>query len=105
YGNDENGILIRSSSNNTIGGINSIDVNVISANGEAGIRIETNVNGETAHDNKVFGNIIGMAEDGVTEMGNTGAGIFVLTTDGDAGAINNTRIGATFGQDGGNLIS
>ena len=76
-----NGIGIEGgASENIIGGTGVGEGNVISANG-TGIEIF----GSSTSDNQVVGNLIGTAADGLTEMGNTMAGIYV-----HAGAQDNT---------------
>ena len=71
-GNDGDGLFV-SGANNTIGG-GSATANVISGNGQDGIRIE----GDSATDNQIAGNILGMSGDDTDELGNGGNGIAII---------------------------
>ena len=59
--------------NNTIGGVNPGEGNVISGNGRNGIRIR---DGDTMG-NVVLGNLIGVGPDGTTPLGNSVSGILI----------------------------
>ena len=88
------GIVIRDAQNNTIGGINGNQGNIISGNiNSPGIEIEG-----TAHGNLIQGNRIGTAKDGETPLGNAGDGILIW-----AGASHNTIGGMT--PNAANIIS
>jgi parallel beta-helix repeat protein len=67
-GNGGNGLLVSSSSNNTISD------NTISGNSLSGIRFVNSSN------NVVQGNIIGLSADGLTKIGNSSGGISLFTT-------------------------
>ncbi len=92
-GNVHDGIYVESAPNNTIGGTEASQANVISGNQLTGIRI----NGTSATGNQVEGNRIGTDQTGEKAVGNTYDGIFVN------GAPGNTIGGLTTGA--GNQIS
>jgi parallel beta-helix repeat protein len=79
------GIQISDSIDNSIGGTNASQRNIISANGLAGIVIT----GLQATNNSIFSNYIGVGEDGATDRGNGQQGIAILD-----GANNNTISGS-----------
>jgi CSLREA domain-containing protein len=79
---------------NTIGGDTDGERNVISGNGEDGVRIADS----GTMSNTVSGNYIGLAANGTDDLGNTGRGVFI-----DDGAQNNTVGGDT--EDERNVIS
>ena len=89
-GNSGSGIVVRNSSDNTIGGATESEANVISANGQHGIHIESGVR------NRVEGNLIGTDKNGMCtldaqrncSLGNGETGILV------SGGTDN-RIGGT----------
>jgi hypothetical protein len=66
YGAGANGLV-----NSSIGGVSAADANVISGNSGAGIHIEANGN------TPIYNNLIGVALDGVSPLGNGGNGIEV----------------------------
>ncbi|MDW8211772.1 MAG: LamG-like jellyroll fold domain-containing protein [Cytophagales bacterium] len=72
------GVVIQSSgpaiTNNTIGGLLPEHRNVISGNLSNGIRID-GVGAGTSNNNKILGNYIGVAADGITPLPNSGNGI------------------------------
>ncbi|NNF03494.1 MAG: right-handed parallel beta-helix repeat-containing protein, partial [Rhodothermales bacterium] len=70
-GNARSGIRIQNVGSNTIGGSNAGAGNVISANGDDGVRM---FGSETTF-TTVQWNIIGLAADGVTPLGNTSDGV------------------------------
>lgn len=67
-GNGGNGVLVSSSSNN------SIFENTISGNSLSGIRFVTSSN------NTVQGNIVGLSADGLTKIGNSAGGISIFSS-------------------------
>ncbi|HEY2785006.1 MAG TPA: choice-of-anchor Q domain-containing protein [Fimbriiglobus sp.] len=89
------GVLVNAGAHdNTIGGTAGGAGNLISGNLGTGIEItDTGTSG-----NLVEGNIVGLAADGTTILGNTGSGIF-LTLDANANVIGGTVAGA------GNILS
>jgi len=91
--NKWHGIHIDNTGNNAVGGSSAGEGNVISGNWKYGVRIE----GTNATGNVVMGNMIGLAADGVTALGNRLAGVFV-----DSGR-NNTIGGTSAGS--GNFIA
>lgn len=101
-GNAQDGIHIANSSDNVIGGPSSADRNIISGNSGAGISIEISGSTQSANNNKILNNYIGLGQSGLPVMGNTNYGILVSGVSGDPNAINNTFIG-DIGQ--GNVIS
>lgn len=80
-GNEINGVLINDSPSNTIGGTTEAKRNVISGNLKSGIEIK----GGNAKANQVIGNYVGLAADGVEELGNFQHG--VLLSGGDSNII------------------
>ena len=87
------GILIYDAITNTIGGTNSQDGNLISANQMSGIYIQ----GDQANGNLVLGNKIGTNKAGEAALGNQYSGIYIY--DGSRNTIGGSASGA------GNLIS
>lgn len=88
---NQHGLFIAGSSGNTVGGLTPGTRNVISGNSAAGVLMQ----GATASNNVLFGNLIGLAVGGNTALGNQGPGV-LLQGDGTAssGARNNS-IGGT----------
>ncbi|HZM89033.1 MAG TPA: right-handed parallel beta-helix repeat-containing protein, partial [Blastocatellia bacterium] len=80
-GNGANGVLVSSSSNNTI------SENTISGNGLSGVRFVSSSN------NVVQGNTIGLSSNGLTKIGNSSGGIIFFTT-GTANLIGGTTAAA-----------
>ena len=94
-GNQGDGVdLYAASSFNVIGGTDPTSVNVISANGLTGVKID----GTGADFNVVEGNLIGLDGNGTGAMGNADEGVLVAD-----GASNNTIGGTSAGA--GNLIA
>ncbi len=84
-GNGGNGIgIAASSSDNTIGGTDAIDRNVISANHDNGIAIKG------ASRNQILGNFIGTDVTGAIDLGNSANGVLLIN-----GATHNTIGGTT----------
>ncbi len=88
-GNDNDGVHISlGASFNVIGGTSAGAANVISGNNDEGIE----VSGSTSTDNRIEGNLIGTASDGVSPLGNQNEGIWIEdapnTTIGGVGAGN-----------------
>lgn len=77
YGNQGHGVNVESSGN-IIGGSIGTERNVIVGNGASGIQIR---NGGTG--NTVIGNLVGLAADGITPIGNTDFGILLNNGDGN----------------------
>ena len=77
--NSGDGILLSSSTYNTIGGTTSGDRNLISGNGGDGVALD--VGGEygygTSDGNLIEGNAIGVAADGSTPLPNAGNGVSI----------------------------
>ncbi len=93
-GNTLNGVLIDSSStDNTIGGTTAGEGNVISGNG-GGVRIES-----AGITNTIAGNIIGLAADGTTIVGNDAYGVGIVNS------ASNTIGGSSVQLAGRNIIS
>ncbi len=90
-GNND-GINIFQSSGNMIGGLISLDRNVISGNANNGV----NISGTGASNNTVRGNYIGVGADGTTDVGNRWLGMYVNSS---GNTIGGTVAGA------GNVIS
>ena len=91
--NDATGIQVQGAPNNTIGGTNAADRNLISGNGSAGVFIDA----ATATGNTVLGNFIGTNINGTANLGNVGFGVAIQN------APNNTIGGNTAGAR--NIIS
>jgi uncharacterized repeat protein (TIGR01451 family) len=85
-GNVDFGIYVSGGSNNTIGGLNGGFFNVISGNGNDGIRVQ----GVTATLNQIQGNLIGVGLDRTTAVGNGHWGVQIN------GASNNVVGGTVF---------
>jgi titin len=86
-GNGGTGVYMLQGANaNLIGGVSSGAGNVISGNEGDGVTMMHNA----TSNNQVQGNLIGLAADGVTDLGNTGNGVQIVN-----GAHNNTVGGAT----------
>jgi CSLREA domain-containing protein len=85
--NTSDGIRIQNGANaNVIGGVSSIDRNVISGNGNDGVE----VSGSASNGNQILGNYIGVSANGLSNLTSTatfGSGIFVV------GGASNTQIG------------
>ncbi|MCS7018149.1 MAG: LamG-like jellyroll fold domain-containing protein [Cytophagales bacterium] len=67
-------LVIQSSSNNTIGGMNPADRNVIGGAENHGIRIDGFI---PSNNNQIIGNYIGVAADSITPLPNGGSGILI----------------------------
>ncbi|HON08216.1 MAG TPA: hypothetical protein PLW02_08980, partial [Verrucomicrobiota bacterium] len=92
-GNSQHGVVILSSSSNTIGGSTENKRNIISGNGSAGILIANT----DSKSNKVIGNYIGMDINGTLVVSNQLDGVYIQnSTDNQIGGVN---------QGEGNLIS
>jgi len=70
------GVFIESASNNTVGGTNAADRNVISGNGGHGVHIS----GANASGNRVLGNFLGTDVTGTAAVGNFASGVGVITS-------------------------
>ncbi len=73
------GVFIDFSPNNTVGGLTAAERNLISGNGDAGVRID----GPSATGNRVHGNLIGTDLGGTVAVGNGGAGVNVRAAPGN----------------------
>jgi hypothetical protein len=81
--NSTDGVRIFDAANNTIGGTIIADRNVISGNDGAGIQIRGFANPEDVTGNKILNNFIGPHADGLKTMGNSGAGVKIISSDGN----------------------
>jgi hypothetical protein len=102
-GNSQNGVAITSTASgaahdNVIGGTSNAQRNVISANGQNGIRIFPAAASPAPTGNSVLGNFIGMAADGVSDLGNVQAGVRI------DGSSTGNSVGGTV-LEAGNLIA
>jgi parallel beta-helix repeat protein len=79
-GNTQRGIAIQDASNNTIGGTNAADRNIVVSNGNFGISFDGT--SAASSGNVVQGNYVGVKADGTTPMGNTGVGINLFANSG-----------------------
>lgn len=75
-GNGGPGVFLGETQNNTVGGTSRGARNIIAANRGEGVQIY----GSSARGNLVQGNVIGVAVDGTTPLGNGGAGILVTAS-------------------------
>ncbi len=73
-GNGQHGIKFLNAPENQIGGLQSFEKNVISANAKSGILIE----GINSNDNKILGNLIGTDKNGLSGLGNAENGIHLV---------------------------
>src|SRR5262249_39223778 len=84
-GNTGNGVNINAVAGNTVGGTTATPGtgagNVISGNNSDGVEIL----GDTADNNTVQGNILGLNAAGTADLGNSGSGVFI--NDGDSNTI------------------
>ncbi len=78
-GNADGGVFIGEGTNNTIGGAAPEARNLISGNGDAGVRIITESAG-----NKVQGNLIGTDKDGTRGLPNGSQGVFISGASGNS---------------------
>ncbi|MEK6261443.1 MAG: hypothetical protein AABP62_22825 [Planctomycetota bacterium] len=85
-GNAGDGVQIINSDNNTIGGNNAADLNLISGNDRFGVSIDVNSTG-----NVVKGNLIGTNLAGTGDLGNTLSGVLILSA---SNTIGGTAAGA-----------
>lgn len=92
--NGGDGIEVASgSSNTTIGGATAIgERNVIGSNSGVGV----NISG-TSSQNKLLGNVIGLAADGSAERGNGGSGVVVFGPDNEIGGADGSADATTAG--------
>ena len=88
---NSDGVFIEGGDDNTIGGPTAADRNVISANAGAGVLIDGTASG--ADGNVVTGNYIGLDATGLSAMGNTDPGVWVLEA-------TNTLVGGPTSADG-----
>ncbi len=77
HANAQEGVMIASSWNNLVGGLNAASANLISGNGDSGVYI---LNGAG---NTVQGNLIGTALSGTNALGNTNHGVLVYNSSGN----------------------
>ena len=89
-GNINFGIYVSGGSNNTIGGLNGGFGNIISGNGNDGIRVQ----GVTSTLNQIQGNQIGVGLDRVTAVGNAHWGVQINGASNDV--VGGTVFGSTF---------
>jgi parallel beta-helix repeat protein len=94
--NGGHGIDIRSGSRIVIGGSAEADRNVISGNGQSGVRIIAAL-GQVPQNVTIVGNYIGTSADGVGALGNSDSGVFI------SGSPFNTIGGTVAGEE--NVIS
>ena len=71
-GNGDSGVEINAAVNSVVGGNSPVEGNIISANGEHGVRIHTGAAGNT-----VRGNTIGLNLAGTADRGNSNAGVLL----------------------------
>lgn len=90
--NARNGVLITDSFSNTIGGSAPEKRNLIAANAGAGVAIT----GAQAGHNRVEGNLIGIARDGSSALGNGGDGVLVSSPDNSIGGAGASANGIAF---------
>ena len=90
-GNSQNGVVIRTASNNVIGGATVAERNVISGNDTRGVLINFGATGT-----QVIGNLIGTDVTGMLNLGNSGAGVQIdrdLNNNTSNNAIGGTNLG------------
>ena len=92
-GNNDSGILIdNAASDNTIGGLDDAEINLISGNKKSGVSIVD------ANINTIAGNFIGTKKDGTGALSNGRQGVFI------GGDSKNNRIGVTVTTLGGVIV-
>ena len=96
-GNSEEGVLIFSVSDNTVGGTTAGARNVISGNNQDGIQISGNASIGVATGNEVLGNFVGTRANGIEALANTEDGVDIF--DARVNTVGGTATGA------GNIIS
>ncbi|HKS35570.1 MAG TPA: DUF6531 domain-containing protein, partial [Verrucomicrobiae bacterium] len=74
-GNGVSGVYLLNSPTNTIGGVTPAARNLISGNGQSGVRVE----GATARGNVIYGNFIGTDLNGTMDLGNSVEGVLFIT--------------------------
>jgi hypothetical protein len=92
------GVLVDAAPANRVGGAGAGARNIISGSETVGVRIQ----GATAVENRIQGNYIGTTPDGVSAIGNLGAGI--LVTDGASRNVIGAPVGS-FDEGEGNVIA
>jgi len=75
-GNSVNGVYLLNAPTNTIGGNTPAARNLLSGNGQSGVRVE----GTTARGNVVQGNLIGTDVNGTLDLGNSVEGVLFITS-------------------------
>ena len=98
-GNGGNGVVLRDSANNTIGGTTAGERNVISGNNASGIRLDKAALAGVTTGNSVRGNYIGTNAAGTGPLGNSLSGVLIDNST----TTNNTVGGTAVGQ--GNVIA
>ena len=91
-GNAEAGVLVFSVSDNTVGGTAAGARNIISGNGQDGVRISGNASIGVATGNEVLGNFIGTRANGTETLGNGEDGVEIL--DARVNVVGGTAAGA-----------
>jgi hypothetical protein len=106
-GNSEEGVLVFSVSDNTVGGTTAGAGNVISGNGGDGIQISGNASIGIATGNEVAGNLVGTKANGTEALGNTedGVDIFDARVNTVGGTVSAARNVISGNQDDGVEIS
>jgi hypothetical protein len=95
-GNSWHGVILENSAaSNTIGGTTTAHGNVISGNGQDGIRVLDNSNNTT-----ILSNIIGLGADGATDLGNGNDGVELRTDGNIVGAVGSGNIISGNSDDG-----
>lgn len=96
--NTSDGVRLTGAPSNMIGGTDSLAGNIISGNGVISFGADgIEITGTTATGNKVIGNYIGLAADGISPLGNLGSGVRIENASG-------TTVGGTDGVSSRNVI-
>jgi hypothetical protein len=106
-GNSEEGVLIFSVKDNTVGGTTAAARNVISGNGANGVRVSGNASIGVATGNEVLGNFVGTKANGIEALANTldGVSIFDARVNTVGGTASGARNIISGNQDDGVQIS
>jgi hypothetical protein len=100
--NQRMGILVEGAKDTLIGGTSPAARNVISGNGNSGVRLHL----ATATGNRIEGNFIGVAVDGTAQLANQGSGVYISgDASGNMVGGSNTNAGNVLAYNGGDGVT